>query len=199
MNLPELELINHFIRIPKVFRSSDTGKPFEHCVVCHKFLLTDGTPYMIEKAIKQYPELKVQEVIFEYALCLDCVVMLNASLSEESRERINAYFENHGNMPTRRTALLKKKTLRIQPWINRCLIKNTPISKCSEYQLLAQCDGKHLLFTYMPFALSMEALDEITSLMSEKSLGEIDDFMGKYFSGPPEIAEMLKKRSPVLL
>lgn len=194
MSLPELGPITQYIRVPKTFRSSETGKPFDHCLVCNKFLLKDGTPYMIEKAIRQYAGHNVKDVIFEYALCMSCMETLNASISEESKQRINAYFARHSRLVERREKLLQRKTLRIQPWINRCVIKNTPITKSPEYQLVGQCDGKHLLFTYAPFALSLEAMDEISSLMSEKTLGEIDDFMGKYFSGPPEIAEILRKR-----
>ena len=199
MNSPEPGQVDRHMRIPKIFRSSDTGKLFEHCMICDRFLLNEGTPYMIEKAVKQYPELKVKEVIFEYAICFNCALMMNESLSFESRQRINAYFERHGNWVERRERLLQHKTTRVEPWINRCLIKGTPISKSTEFQLAAQCDGKYLLFTYLPFALSAEALDEITSLLSPKSLGEIDDFMGNYFSGPPEIAELLKRRPLVLV
>jgi hypothetical protein len=193
MNLPELDSVE-YIKIPKILYCSDTKKPFDKCLVCNQFLLADGTPYFIEKAIKQYSDLKLKEVIFEYALCVNCMVMMNQSLSEESRARISAYFEKNGNLAARRKQLVEKKSTRIAPWINRCVIKNTPIGKASEYQIVAQCDGKHLLFTYMPFALSMEAMDEMTSLLSAKSLGEMDDFIGKYFSGPPEVAALLKKR-----
>jgi hypothetical protein len=193
MDSPQPNAIEH-IKIPKVLYSSDTGKPFEKCMMCSKFLLDDGTPYFIEKAIKQHPEVKVKEIIFEYAMCADCMVMMNQSLSEESRANINAYFEQHGNLAVRREKLLQKKTLRIDAWINRCVIKDTPIRQSGEYQVVAQCSGKHLLFTYMPFALSMQAMEEMTALMSAKSLGEMDDFIGKYFSGPPEVAELLRKR-----
>ena len=197
--MSDLNTTKHYIKIPKAFRSSDHDKPFDHCMVCNKFLLEDGTPYMIEKAMRQHLEMKVKEVIFEYALCVDCAIMLNSSLSEESKQRISDYFEKHGNVAARREKLLQRKTLRVEPWINRCLITDKPISTCAEYQLMAQCDGTHLLFTYMPFALSMEALNEMTNLLSEKSLGEIDDFLGKYFSGPPEVAALLRKRSAILV
>lgn len=194
MNPPDLNPITEYIRIPKVFHSFDTGKPFSHCLMCNKFLLQDGTAYMIEKAIKQHPAMKVKETIFDYAMCMECATMMNAALSVESRQRINAYFAAHANLAERRESLIKRKTLRVQPWLSRCVIKNTPIAKSPEYQLVAQCDGKHLLFTYMPFALSFEAMDEMSELMSEQSRGEIDGFIGQYFSGPPEIAEILRKR-----
>jgi hypothetical protein len=194
MNLPALNPIDQYIRIPKIFFSSDTGKPFSNCLMCGKFLLQNGTSYMIEKAIKQHPEMNVTETIFDYALCTDCAVRMNAAMSVESRQRISAYFAENVNLAERRETLLQKKTLRVQPWLNKCVIKKTPIAQSPEYQLVAQFDGKHMLFTYMPFALSFEAMDEMGGLMSAQSRGEIDDFIGRYFSGPPEVAEILRKR-----
>lgn len=184
----------NYTRIPKVLHSSDTKKMFERCLVCDCYLLEAGTPYMIEKAIRQYAEMKVNEVIFEYAMCMTCATQMNGSLSEESRERINNYFTSNADLAARSLKLLQNRSRRIQPWINRCVIKDTPISKSQEYQIVAQCDGKHLLFSVMPFAISFEAMDEISNLLSEKSLGEIDDFMGRFFTGPPEVAEILKRR-----
>lgn len=191
---PESESVNEFIPIPKELHSSDNGKMFDHCLVCDKFLLEDGTPYMIEKAVRQIPEMKVTEVIFEYAMCMTCAMRMNESLSKESRERIQAYFARHANFEARRASLLKSNKLEIRPWLQECVIKKTPVSESREYQIVAQCDGQHLLFTHSPFAISLEAMDEITNLLSEKSLGEIDDFMGKYFTGPPEVSEILKRR-----
>ena len=182
------------MRIPKVFKASDTGKVHEHCLVCSKFLLEDGTTYIIEKAVRQYPG-PVKDTIFEYAICTGCMLTFNESLSSESRQRIQQYFMKHCDLVSRRQRLLDRKTRRVQPWIDHCVIKNTPISECGEYQMAAQCDGKHMLFTYMPYAISNSAMDEMTNLLSEKSLGEIDDFMGNHFSGPPEIAELIRNRS----
>jgi hypothetical protein len=193
-DLPPLGVISEYSRIPRALYSSETKKPISHCLVCNKYLLADGTSYMLEKAIKQVPDLGVKEVIFEYAMCMKCSMMMNESLSVESRQRINEYFAKHGNLLERRNNFLQKKNFRFSSWINSCVVKNTPISKTSEYQVVAQCDGKNLLYTYMPFAISIEAMNEISELLSEKSLGEIDDFMGKYFTGPPEVSEILKRR-----
>lgn len=198
MSLPELGLITEFIRIPKIFKNSETGKPISHCTVCNQYLLEDGTPYMIEKAVKQYST-GVKDIVFEYALCIPCMMMFHEALSVESRQRIEAYFNKHVDFVKRRNELLKRKTLRITSWINRCVVKNIPVSKCSEYQLAAQFDGKHLLFTYMPYALSGEAMSDIVNLLSPQSRDEIDDFMGKHFSGPPEVAELIRNRSLVLI
>jgi hypothetical protein len=194
MDFRESEPVNQVIPIPEMLFSGDTHKPFANCMVCDKYLLQDGTPYMIEKAVRQIPEMNVKEVLFEYAMCMDCVVMMNASLSEESRQRINEYFAVNGNLASRSEKLLQGKKLDIESWVDTCVIKETPLTKTKEYQIVAQCDGHNLVLSYAPFALSMEAMEEMTALLSEKSLGEIDGFMGKYFTGPPEVSALLKRR-----
>jgi hypothetical protein len=148
---------------------------------------------MIEKVVRRIPEMKVTETIFEYALCTACSAKMHESLSSESRARIQEFFATHVNF-SERLQLLANKTVRLQRWINECLVRNTPISKTREYQLVAECNGPNIVYSSMPFALSMEAIEEMTMLLSEKSLGEIDDFMGKYFTGPPEVSAILKRR-----
>jgi len=153
---------------------------------------------MVEKSFRQIPEMNLRESIFEYALCHSCSAMMNASLSTESRERIDAYFQENTDLYGRSKKLLSAKTLRLKPWVEKCIVKGTPILKSREYQLVAECNGKNLIFTVMPFAISLEAIDEITGLLSDKSLGEIDNFMGKYFTGPPEVSEILKRRLVII-
>ena len=193
MSLPDEYPAGKFIEIPEIFCSSETGKPFEHCLMCNRSLLEDNVAYMVEKMFKQHEEFKIKEVVFEYALCMECAIKMNQSMSEESRQRVAAYFEQHANLMGR-AELLSRESFDITPWINKCFVKNTPIAESAEYQLVAECRGKSLLFTYMPFALSMEAMSEVTALLSAKSLGEMDNFIGKYFTGPPEVAELLKRR-----
>lgn len=181
------------IPVPSELYSSDTGKPLDRCLMCNAHLLEDGVLYMVEKSIKQHPEMQLKEPIFEYAMCMTCAIQMNESLSEESRQRIGAYFAKHANLAGRSEALLNQERS-LKPWIERCAIKGTLISEAREYQVVAQCEGKNLVFGYMPFALSIEAMEEMSELLSAKSRGEMDDFIGRYFSGPPEVAELLKKK-----
>ena len=45
------------IDIPDRFYSDAEGKPFENCQMCGKFLLAEGTTYVVEKAIKSNPNI----------------------------------------------------------------------------------------------------------------------------------------------
>jgi hypothetical protein len=186
--------MDDYIKIPRLLHNSGTKLPFSNCMVCNKYLLGPGTPYMIEKSIRQVPEMKFKETLFEYAMCIDCSVMMNSALSVESRKRIDAYFLANTGLEQRQARLAKRKTVRFQNWISRCIVKKTPITAAREYQIVGLCDGENLVMSHMPFAISVEAMEEITELLSEKSLGEIDGFIGKYFTGPPEVSEILKKR-----
>jgi hypothetical protein len=194
MDSRQPESLNSFVPLPSVLLSDNAGKPFSNCMVCDKYLLTEGTPYMIEKAIRQIPEMNIKETLFEYAMCMDCAMMMNNSLSVESRQRINNYFATHVDFEARNTDLMKDKATDVESWISTCIVRKTPVAKSAEYQIVAQCDGTNLVLSYAPFALCMETMDEMTALLSEKSLGEIDDFMGKYFTGPPEVSAILKRR-----
>ena len=78
--------------IPSVFRSTDTKKPFERCIQCNKYLLELDSEYLIEKAIKQYQGFEAKEVIFEYAVCMDCAEKMRQSLSAESQMGHHALF-----------------------------------------------------------------------------------------------------------
>nr|PZN57983.1 MAG: hypothetical protein DIU61_01165 [Bacteroidota bacterium] len=165
-------------------------------MVCNSYLLNEGFPYFIEKSVRQFPELGTSEIIFEYALCFSCSASFNAALSETSRQRMAEYFARYGRFEARREKLHDAP---VDEWVAQCLIKDTPIAAAPEYQIVAQCAGKKLVVNDLPFAISLEAMDEIAALLSEETLGEMDDFMGKYFTGPPELAELLSKRPPVLL
>lgn len=187
------------MRIPKIFFSSETGKPFENCMVCNTFLLKDGVSYAVEKVVRQIPSMKIKEVLFEYAICSNCMMTMYNKLSIESRQRIQDYFLQHARPEKRQLDLENGKGSRAQSWVRRCMIKGTLISKAPEYQLTAQFNGRNLQDDHMPFAISLEAIEEINSLLSVETREEMDDFTGKYFSGPPEVAELLRNRRLIFI
>lgn len=186
------------IDIPQILYSADTGSPLERCMICDKFLLDEGTPYFIEKSVRQWPGMR-PEVIFEYAVCLHCSIAISKSLSEESRKRTSEYLMKNAHLESRWEKLSRMEDATFSHWISRCLLKDTPIEEAREYQIVAQCVGRKVQLHDMPFALSLEAMDELAQLLSAESQGEMDDFLGKHFSGPPELAEILRRRSPILI
>jgi len=182
--------------IPKIFHKADGGL-LDECIMCNRNVLNPACDYLIEKAVRAYPEIKKTEVIIEYAMCMPCAEAMRNELSVESRQRIEAYFKQYVD-PNKRQALLTPKRAVFKNWIDNCLVKGTPIKKSMEYSLYAHGYGKKMVYDFFPYAISGEVMEEVNNLLSEKTREVLDDFIGKHFSGPPEIAEILKKR-PVLV
>ena len=185
-----------FSIIPKVFQKSDGGL-METCILCNKNLLQPAQDYFIEKAFRVIPEYRKTEVIFEYAMCLSCAESMRNELSSESKERIERYFQEHLDF-SKRQSLLQPRRAAFPNWIRECLVSGNPIKKSTEYSLYAHAYGKKLVYDMFPYAISGAAMEEVNELLSEKTREVLDDFIGSHFSGPPEVAEILKKR-PVLI
>ena len=186
-----MEYTQHYIEIPPTFHSDETSAPFQRCLGCDRFLLENGTQYFIEKAYRKYPGYDTQDTVFEYAMCFDCFTQLQGAMSEESMLRVRGYFDQHVDLFDRRSSLLGKDSLAVEDWLSQCLVKGTPISEMNEFQIFGHCDGEDLLFTLFPYAIGSEAIDEISTLLSNKTLGEIDGFMDEHFGLPPELRKLL--------
>lgn len=188
--------MHHTSPIPKIFGTTDGGL-LHSCIMCNKPVLSPAQDYFIEKAIRVYPDYKKTEVLFEYAMCLGCAEAMRNELSTESKQRIESYFRERVNINKRQNLLQPKRAV-FANWIKDCLVKGEPIKNSEEYSLYGHAYGKKLVYGLFPYAISGKAMEEVNELLSEKSREVLDDFIGKHFSGPPEVAEILKKR-PVLV
>lgn len=185
--------------IPKIFRSHTTGAYLDRCIACDTYLLAGGILYFIEKAIRKYPGYTAADTLFEYAMCVDCAMKMRQELSKISLERIEQYFEQRVDVWDRYQALTSKEETNPHQWLSECLITGKPADELSEYQIYAQCEGKSLVESGMPYLLSGEVLDEISDLLSEKSMGEINRFIDEHFGLPPELKKPLKDQPFLLL
>ena len=182
--------------IPKIFHKSDGGL-LENCIMCNRCVTRPAQDYFIEKAFRFIPSIKKREVIFEYAMCIPCAEAMRNELSTESKSRIELYFKQNVNFENR-SSLLQPKRAPFSKWINKCLIKNEDLFKSSEYSIYGHAYGKRLVYGLFPYAISGAVMEEVNELISEKTREVLDDFIGNHFSGPPEVAEILKRR-PVLV
>lgn len=71
--------------VPRMLHSTYSGRPFDTCVDCGAQLLNTWTPYAVEKVVRQ------GEVVLEFAICVDCQIVILREFSEESIERIREY------------------------------------------------------------------------------------------------------------
>ena len=185
--------------IPADFHSFTTKKAFERCISCDVRLLENNTEYLIEKAVRRYPDFGTQDVIFEYAMCLNCAGRMRQELSASSLRNIENFFEQRVDLYGRRQEMLYEYGLNHQAWLDRCLVTGQPRSDLQEYQIYGHCQGNRFLFSYMPYLISHEAMETMSDLLSEKTRGEIDRFVDDNFGLPPELKQPIKDHPLVLL
>ena len=191
--------IKEFMEIPDDFHNSDTRNKFTHCIDCNKYLLDSGVLYVIEKAVKQNVKYKTSDIIFEYAMCWDCMEVTRKSFSQESMQRMNEYFDQNLDVEKRRSLLIRDGQTDYKDWISHCLFKGTPRELLTEYQLACQCDGPYMLFYQMPLLIGGAAIDEITMLLSDQTIGEINRFYKKFFPVPTEFEPFFDDRKVLIL
>ena len=175
--------------IPKILQSYSTGEPFTHCIDCDRYLLDDDVSYFIEKAIRQYHKegYMAKDVIFEYAMCIDCAEKIKGEMSKTSRQAMENYMLYNNSINT-----INGEDL-------QCIIKGESVDNYEEYQIFSLCQGKNML-TPQPMAIGANALEELSELISQETKDELDRLMGDFFGSPPELEELFPKhRIPILI
>ncbi len=184
--------------IPKDFYSHDTNAPFKNCLVCDCILAASGAPYFVEKAYRRYSQFKTTDVIYEFSMCFRCAEDMRKSLSEESQMRMNEYLAANIAESNRASKLSNSDPNSASLWLENCFITDEPINEQEEYIIYGVFNGNKMMVADFPYAIGLKAMNELTQLLSNKTLDIMDDFMGEYFTGPPEINELISPRRPVL-
>jgi hypothetical protein len=195
MNEPDKNINIRTTSIPSVFYDSSTGNPFAKCLSCSSNLFETNIPYIIEKAIKQFKEYEATDIIFEYAMCMNCYEEIASTMSESSKKNINAYYQAHVNFDKRRSELSDS----VDEWISSCLIKGTQREMLSEYQIIGQFQGQHMLFYNLPVLIGDTAMDEMMQLLSNETLGEMGRFKDRFLGVPPEWRDLFENKKFVLI
>jgi hypothetical protein len=196
---PQQQRTPGLIAIPGQFYSDATGKPFRNCIRCEKNLLMPGTHYLIEKAIRAYSEFETTDTVYEYAVCVSCYIEMRKELSQKSMQNLDTYFKDQADLIRRRDELLKEGSGYFDEWISECIIKHTPLSECSEYQLVCECTGDQLILSQMPYMVSGEAMDEMMDLLSDQTLDFLNGFRDRFLGPPQEVRDILRPSRVILL
>ena len=175
--------------IDKVFYPFDSEEPFGLCTMCQTQFGED-TEFLVEKAVKG------SDVIFEIAMCLPCAEEMRNQLSTDSMQRIEAYMSKV-NFEKRAEQFIENPSENINDFIGKCVVSNQVIDKNEEYQIYAYCQGKEMVYSALPYAISGEVMEEIQELLSPETKQEMDDFMDQYLI-PDDLRDLLKGR-PVLI
>lgn len=185
-----------FVPIPREFHSLESDGLFERCLKCETDLLRSGQPYLIERVFVQ------QEPILEYAMCEACVLASQNELSAESRQAVSEYMLDNldmGNRLERLSEWAEQRTDDISDLLNQCLFSGTYADECREKQMAAWCQGDQMKVDHVfPLMISGVAIEELNGVLSEKTRGWIDDFVGDNFGMPPEFCDNPDFR-PVLI
>jgi hypothetical protein len=187
------------VEIPERFYSDTDGKPFEHCMVCGKYLLDDGTPYVVEKAMKNYKSHEFYSTIFEYAVCLDCHADIQKGMSEESIQNLQKYYMSilarKGNQPI----MINMNDFKLDNWLSKCFFTGDAIEEMEEYQLVAQFNGSKMLMNMPPMLIGESAIEEMSHLLSDKTIDEMNGFRQKYLGPDPQIEEFIFGKKLILI
>jgi len=173
--------------------------------------MEESQPYAIERAIRHYPEMELKSVVFEYALCAKCIAQMENELSADTKMSIMQYFSQNLDFASRpqwkpatdvdedeNADSAEEVLFDVNEWIDTCSVKGVSRSELYEYTLCARCIGGKIIPEVVPYMISGLAQDDLVELFSNKSLGFLDDFTDKHFSGPPELKELFKGR-PILV
>lgn len=184
--------------IPKLFYADLTGAPMDKCISCECNLLDGQVPYMIEKALKPYDGLQSYSTIFEYAMCMNCMEGYQSKISVKSTESINEYFAYNIDFEQRKELISNESYDDLNPWVNRCVVKNLEAGDVAECQIYGQCVGDQLIMGDYPYMLSGVAMDEIVDLLSPETLDEFGRLQQELI-GPSEFQDLLKGGPKVFL
>jgi hypothetical protein len=171
--------------IPRIFYSTETDSPFEKCTECGRSLLTPSVEYVVEKAYRVYPGKGVTDTVFEHALCDECVQVMSREMSKESLDRLHRYVAETVDWDGRLKRIAENSD-RLEEWIAECLVTGDSIAAEEEYQVVASCRGNMIVPSVAPYAIGSRAMEQMASLLSEKTTDFLDDYSGRHFGLPPE-------------
>lgn len=189
-----------FMDIPKEFYSTLTGTPMKRCIDCERPLLEEGVEYIIEKAVRYYPEYALENTIFEYAICVGCATRMMSTMSKQSLEHVGKYFEQRVDMGQRHRRFTERdEPPTLEELIGHCMVNGTPKDENIEYQICGQFVGERMVLGHMPYMIGMAAMEEVQELLSPETKRELDDFVGDNFGLPPEWKKAMEERPTVLV
>jgi len=188
----------NLIDIPKEFYPFESSGPFKECMVCSVDLSLGTTDYFVEKAVKNNVEYQVKDIVFEYAICSSCAQNMQKSISVESQQNMQAFFTNHPNFMRKIQAYQQGEGESLEELISKCSLSGEPVELMREYMMFGHFRGDKMLATTMPYIVGGKAMDELSELMSNETLDEMNDFKNQYFGGPAELEDLWKGK-PVFL
>lgn len=162
--------------IPSVFHSFQHDGPFSNCIECSRDLA--NTTYVIRKSTSN------GEVMFEFAMCMKCLVNMHQDFSKLTKERIEAFVE------------MNRKHYED---IERCNFCGADKEDCSEFGVGGVFYGSKMIRYQEPSLTCGKCSERVQNLISPQTRRRIDEFIGDHFGGPPRFENPVPKDHLVFL
>lgn len=122
-------------------------------------------------------------------MCSKCTEKIRQEISRESMQKIERFFFERAVLFNRSSLLREADPNQPEGWLHNCLITELTKEETDEYQVYAQCRGDQMYLNLMPYMISLQGMELITGLLSEKTLGEMGRFIDEHFGLPPEFKD----------
>ncbi len=185
--------------IPERFYSDAEGKPFENCNVCGKSLLVEGTSYVVEKAMKNYEGYDFSSTVYEFAICTSCHGQVQQGMSKESLANLQSYYAKFMEERQGQPIFIDMRNFNLDNWLSKCFFKGEAIQDMKEYQIVAQFNGDKMMMNTPPMIIGEAAMDEMSALMSDKTIDEMNGFKERFLGPPPEIEELIYGKRLIMI
>lgn len=168
--------------IPPFFHSFEHDEPFKECLTCDQAFQEIDAPYTVSKVYKG------PECVFEYAMCLPCRRKMADSFSEESRKRINAFFEDNKHLANRTEQLGESRVY--TDWTRQCATCQIPLTEIINYSVACMGFGESMVYDPFPMMICSDCEQKVQERLSKSTRDQWDKFILDNFEGPP--ADALK-------
>ncbi len=177
--------------IPDLFKSYDTGEPFEHCSLCGNGL-ADAERYAVEKVIKQNKVLNKSEIVYEYAICWDCVSNMSGEISEESKQSIVELYQSYNeNVIMKLDYLHAAERYDIAAWTERCTFTGKEVRLCNEYNVSGIVENGGLLYEHSPIVVSGDFIEEMQEVLSKETKDTLNGLKDDILDGSPSVEDII--------
>jgi hypothetical protein len=159
---PETDFHEGMPRVPPVLHSVFNEGPFRKCDACGVDLAEGADAYQLQKTWKQ------DEVVFEIALCVPCLMKTMRDFSEESMERIRRFH---------------LERFRPTPDLDRCHFCRKAVGPENEYEVGAICSGEFL--ARPPVVMCGDCSSKLQENLSNKTRDAWGEFLDQNVPGVP--------------
>ena len=133
--------------------------------------------------------------VIEMALCETCLHTLGSQISKESARKLREFKSKYPNMGARVLIPNDDGTLVERP--PTCAVTDKPLDQLKEYHLNGLIVGNTLIGPVN--VIGDEGIQAYEDCLSPETKGLEDDLLDRILDLPPEIEDLVKDRSPILL